>query len=75
MDDKRLKHQMVEERRAMRAAQREKMRKMYEQDGLTLRAIAAEFRITFQSVHQTLLALGVAMRRRGGRTGASSRRT
>lgn len=64
-----------EERRAKREAQRQRMRQMYEEQGLTLRAIAAEFRITFQSVHQTLVSLGVAMRRRGGRTSGSARRS
>lgn len=52
-------------KRDMYARRRKEMARLYEKDGLTLRAIADVMGITYQSVHAALKFEGVTMRARG----------
>jgi NAD-specific glutamate dehydrogenase len=49
------------------------MARLYEKDGLTLRAIADLMQTTYQNVHGILTRRRVRMRKRGGNTGSHSR--
>jgi transposase len=59
--------------RKTQAVRRQQMKQLY-QEGMNLRQIAAAFNVTYQSVHQVLVRLGVRMRPRGGNRGSHSRR-
>jgi len=46
---------------------------MYEDEGKSIRQIAAELGVTFQAVQSLLVRMGVPRRPRGGNTGSHSR--
>ena len=68
---------MMSQRRREKAQEVEQratlMARLYEKDGLTLRAIADLMQTTYQNVHGILTRRRVRMRKRGGNTGSHSR--
>jgi transposase len=52
---------------------RDRVRAMYQDEGKSIRQIAAELGVTFQAVQSLLARMGVPRRPRGGNTGSHSR--